>query len=60
MIKKTCRRVLHTFLNSHERKKSFSRIKHNHPKENIIVKLDEGMRLRKRVINQVLYVCYLS
>jgi len=41
-------------------KKSFSRIKHNHPKENIIEKLDEGMSLRKRFINQVLYMCYLS
>jgi hypothetical protein len=41
-------------------KKSFSKIKHNHHKENIIGKLDEGMSLRKRVINQVLYMCYFS
>jgi hypothetical protein len=47
-------------LNNPKKKKPSSRIKHNYLKEKIIGKLDEGMRLRKKIINQVSYVCYLS
>jgi hypothetical protein len=43
-----------------QEKEPSSRIKHKHPKNNIIGKIDEGIRLRKRIINQVLYVYYLS
>jgi len=52
--------VLCTGLNNPKKKKPSSRIKHNYLKEKIIGKLDEGMRLRKKIINQVSYVCYLS
>jgi hypothetical protein len=48
------------FLNSHERKNLSQGLKHNHHEENIIRKLNEGIKLRKRVINQVLYMCCLS
>jgi hypothetical protein len=58
-MKKTRRRASYVSEQSRE-KESSSWIKHNHLKENIIGKLDEGMRLRKRVINRVSYVCYFS
>jgi hypothetical protein len=38
---------MHNFKQSQEKEPS-SRIKHNYPKENIIGKLDEGMRFRKK------------
>lgn len=37
-----------------------SRVKSNHPKINIIGDLDEGMRLRKRVLNNLTYTSYVS
>jgi hypothetical protein len=48
------------FLNNYEWKKYFLYIKYNHYEKNIFEKLDEDMGLRKKIINQVLYVCYLS
>ena len=39
------------------REKAFLVDKYNHPKDNIIGKLDEGMWLQTRIINQVLYMC---
>lgn len=48
------------FFEQSREKEPFSWIKHNHLKENIIGKLDEGMGLRNRVINRVSYVCYFS
>ena len=41
-------------------KKFFLCIKHNHHKQNIFGKLDKDMGLRKKIISQVSYVCYLS
>jgi hypothetical protein len=37
-----------------------SRVKLNHPKEDIMGNVDEGLRLRNRVVNQVSHSCYLS
>lgn len=37
-----------------------SRLRLNHPEENILGDLNKGKRLRSRVINQVSYTCYLS
>ncbi|XP_022891908.1 uncharacterized protein LOC111406762 [Olea europaea var. sylvestris] len=37
-----------------------SRVKSNHSKVNIIGNLDEGMRLRKRVLNNLTYTNYVS
>lgn len=37
-----------------------SRVKSNHSKENIIGDLDEGMRLRKRILNYLTYTSYVS
>ncbi|XP_022861288.1 uncharacterized protein LOC111381706 [Olea europaea var. sylvestris] len=37
-----------------------SKVKYNHPKVNIIGDLDEGMRLRKRVLNNLTYTSYIS
>ncbi|XP_022873960.1 uncharacterized protein LOC111392799 [Olea europaea var. sylvestris] len=37
-----------------------TRVKSNHPKDNIIGDLDEGMRLRKRVLNNLAYTSYVS
>jgi hypothetical protein len=49
------------YVSEHSREKNLSQgLKHNHHEENIIRKLNEGIKLRKRVINQVLYMCCLS
>lgn len=37
-----------------------SRVKSNHPEDNIIADLDEGMRLRKRILNKPTYASYIS
>ena len=49
---------------SHEKKRPSSRIKHNHPPEDIVGDMNE-LTLRKRTVdkcvaNFVLYSCYLS
>ncbi|XP_022843199.1 uncharacterized protein LOC111366733 [Olea europaea var. sylvestris] len=41
-------------------KEPSSRVKSNHPKDNIIGDLDKGMRLRKRVLNNLAYTSYVS
>jgi hypothetical protein len=37
-----------------------SRVKLNHPREDMLGNVDEGLRLRNRVLNQVSHSCYLS
>jgi hypothetical protein len=60
-MKKTMRKVLHTFLNSHKIKKPSSRIKHNYHKEKIIGKLDKGMRLRKKSYeSSLIYLLFIA
>ena len=44
----------------HMRKKPSSRIKKNRPSDLIIRDPNEGMVIRKRFINQVKYVCFVS
>ncbi|XP_022895332.1 uncharacterized protein LOC111409522 [Olea europaea var. sylvestris] len=41
-------------------KEPSTRVKSNHPKDNIIGDLDEGTRLRKRVLNNLAYTSYVS
>ncbi|XP_022851835.1 uncharacterized protein LOC111373528 [Olea europaea var. sylvestris] len=41
-------------------KEPSTRVKSNHPKDNIIGDLDEGMRLRRRVLNNIAYTSYVS
>lgn len=46
---------------SHSKSKEpSSRVTKNHPRENMLGESDESMRLKKRVINQVSFLCYLS
>jgi hypothetical protein len=37
-----------------------SRVKLNHPRENMLGNVHDGLRLRNRVVNQVSHFCYLS
>ncbi|XP_022870546.1 uncharacterized protein LOC111389800 [Olea europaea var. sylvestris] len=41
-------------------KEPSTRVKSSHPKDNIIGDLDEGMRLRRRVLNNLAYTSYVS
>jgi hypothetical protein len=41
-------------------KEPSSRVKLNHPQDNLLGTINEGQRLRSRVVNQVSYSCYLS
>ncbi|XP_022891620.1 uncharacterized protein LOC111406424 [Olea europaea var. sylvestris] len=41
-------------------KEPTNRVKSNHPKDNIIGDLDERMRLRRRVLNNLAYTSYVS
>ncbi|XP_022857366.1 uncharacterized protein LOC111378405 [Olea europaea var. sylvestris] len=41
-------------------KEPSTRVKSSHPKDNIIGDLDEGMRLRRRVLNNLAYTSYIS
>jgi hypothetical protein len=41
-------------------KEPSSRVKLNHPQDNLLGTINEGRRLRNRVVNQVSHSCYLS
>ncbi|XP_042944615.1 uncharacterized protein LOC122278499 [Carya illinoinensis] len=41
-------------------KEPSSRVKLNHPQENIIGNIDEGIRLRRKVVNQLAHSSYIS
>ncbi|GMH05098.1 hypothetical protein Nepgr_006938 [Nepenthes gracilis] len=41
-------------------KEPSSRVKLNHPKDQMLGDVNEGMRLRRRILNQLTYTCYVS
>ena len=49
-----------TLTQRHLLKKLLVRVEKNHPSENIVGNMNEGLRLRNRVVNHITYSCHLS